>query len=63
MAEIAFNKFPVLIVKRDSPAWEAIVRICKHPVTAGTCYPVSDEEFESLKEDTLAFELPDEHED
>ena len=57
VAEIDFTKWPAMFVRRNSPAWKAIIRaIQEGPIVPGQIFPVSDAEFESLKEDVLALE-------
>lgn len=50
--------FPALLV-RDTPAANAaIAKLCEGPVQPGQVISFSDEEFEALKEDILAFRVP-----
>ncbi len=45
--------WPVFIVKRDSPAWEALKRQTGTGIKPGQIIRVTDEEFESLQNDVL----------
>ena len=61
MTEITFPKrFPCLIVKKHTPAWDVLVRICTNGVEQGHVYHVSEEEFESLQNDVIAIDVPQE---
>ena len=55
--EIEFRKFPALIVKRNSPAAVAMMRICQSKVKPGSVHFVSQEEYESLLEDVVELEI------
>lgn len=60
MKEIVFNKFPALIVKKDSPAEWAIKRLCEAgPIVPGRVLLVSNEEFDSLQQDVIAMDVPE----
>lgn len=58
---IEIKPLPPLIyaVVRDSPAWEAIVRMCTRPggPKPGEFFQVSQEEFDSLQTDMLVIEV------
>lgn len=50
-----FKEMPVLMVRKGSPAWNALKRMCTSaPVLPGYVIEVSDEELESLKSDVVA---------
>lgn len=59
--EIIFpQRFPSLIVKKNSAAWTALLRICRAKVEPGMIYTVSEEEFSSLQNDVIAMDVPEE---
>ena len=60
--ELSWEEIPkkhVFYVRRDSPAATAIRRASMSRAKPGTIYFVSNEEFESLREDMLAVVMDD----
>lgn len=48
---------PVIVAVRGSPAWNALLRMSEYPPTPGMIVPISEEELESLRKDTLALQV------
>lgn len=47
------NSLPVFVVREDSPAAEVLFRMCSRSIKPGALVFVSEEEFESLREDLM----------
>ena len=61
-ADMKPKKIQAFLVNRESPAWEAIGRICKDKIKSGSVHAVSEKELESFKEDFIMLEI-DRYED
>ena len=59
-SKLNFHKWPMLFVKRDSPAAKALIRFCEQGPRPGLITFISAEEFEALKDDVMAVERSEE---
>jgi len=51
------QKVQVFVVKRDSPAHQALMRICEDGISPGAVLPVDEDEFESFTNDMMLLEI------